>query len=167
MHAKSDHAILFLEHSTALHHIYTQEHTSTHLHPSRTAFLSNFSLLLSYSPRYLSISLTPSLFPDLPVSRCFSQYGFPCQILFTVSLYFYLYLFLSLFPPLSPSLSVSLSLSLSPTGRKPHRPPFSPAPFLLLVRMVNWWPSRTISAASKNRDVHGVCRRYRRRIGRG
>lgn len=56
---------------------------------------------------------------------------------FTVSLYFYLYLFLSLFPPLSPSLSVSLSLSLSPTGRKPHRPPFSPAPFLLLVRMVN------------------------------
>lgn len=32
---------------------------------------------------------------------------------------------------------LSLSLSLSPTGRKPHRPPFSPAPFLLLVRMVN------------------------------
>ena len=116
MHAKSDHAILSLEHSTALHHIYTQEHTSTHLHPSRTAFLSNFSLLLSYSPRYLSISLTPSLFPDLPVSRCFSQYGFPCQILFTVSLYFYLYLFLSLFPPLSPSLSVSLSLSHRPAG---------------------------------------------------
>ena len=118
MHAKSDHAILSLEHSTALHHIYTQKHTSTHLHPSRTAFLSNFSLLLSYSPRYLSISLSPSLFPDLPVSRCFSQYSFPCQILFTISLYFYLFLFLSLSFPLYHPHYLSLSLSLSLTDRQ-------------------------------------------------
>ena len=136
MHAKSDHAILSLEHSTALHHIYTQEHTSTHLHPSRTAFLSNFSLLLSYSPRYLSISLTPSLFPDLPVSRCFSQYGFPCQIL-SLSHSISISISFSLSFPLYHPHYLSLSLSLSPTGRKPHRPPFSPAPFLLLVRMVN------------------------------
>lgn len=150
MHAKSDHAILFLEHSTALHHIYTQEHTSTHLHPSRTAFLSNFSLLLSYSPRYLSISLTPSLFPDLPVSRCFSQYGFPCQILslshsISISISFSLS-----FPLYHPHyLSLSLSLSHRPAGN------LIGLPFLrhLFFFSLGWWTDDRVARYPQHRRI--------------
>lgn len=131
------HSLSRAPHRTAPY-IYT-EHTSTHLHPSRTAFLPNLSLLLPYSPRYLSISLAPSLFPRFTGLSLFLSVAFPRRIPFTPSsclpIPLYLSLSLSLFPTIS--LSIYLSLSLSPTGRKPRRPPFSPVPFLLLVRMVN------------------------------
>ena len=132
VHAKSDHAILSLEHSTALHHIYTQEHTSTHLHPSRTAFLPKSFSAAPVFPSLLCLFLSHHLcFPILPVSRCFCRLPFLVESL-SLSHSPFLPRSISISTPLSPS----LSLSLSPTGRKPHRPPFSPAPFLLLVRMV-------------------------------
>ena len=108
VHAKSDHAILSLEHSTALHHIYTQEHTSTHLHPSRTAFLPKSFVAAPVFPSLLCLFLSHHLcFPILPVSRCFGRLPLLVE---SLSLSHSPFLPLSFHPP---PLYQTLSLSLT------------------------------------------------------
>ena len=164
VHAKSDHAILSLEHSTALHHIYTQEHTSTHLHPSRTAFLPKSFSAAPVFPSLLCLFLSHHLcFPILPVSRCF------CRLPFLVE---------SLSLSHSPFLprSISISTPLSPSLSLSHRPAGNliGLPFLrhLFFFSLGWWwtDDRVARYPQHRRIVTSTALfvdRYKQRVGWG
>lgn len=150
------HSLSRAQHRTAPY-IYTRTHFNTSL-PLPDSFPSEiFFSLLPYSPCYLSIFLTPSLFLYFTGLSLFLSVAFPCRIPFhCLTLPFYL-------TPISPSISLS------------HRPAGNLVglPFLrhLFFFSLRWWTGDRVARYPQHRKIVTSTAlfvdRYKRRVGRG